>query len=346
MKALVILAVILMLGLSFSALSVHETPTVSKGECFQYREILTVSNGKGNYSGYSCNIYINGTEVVTGLSNNSSVDMKYNYSCVIISPSEKYTYPQRAHGVFNFSSNTCDYINGTDNETGDNGTHVWFYVNPNIEVGNRTSLLGTSMKVRSNQYNYTPPNHKYIIDTVYLSGIGTCNRNDSLGNFNANYTWNAYFDHSSGFIAAYTYKQTDLNAQGDGFTCTETLYVSHSSYGVNISEVTPVSEKAPAPFPYTDLFLIIAFIFVVIIVVAIAVSRGKKNKLNQHSSVSSGVNMKHEHSDNENEIKPEPEQKETEQVVIKEIVKVKCQYCGALIDSTVDKCPFCGAPRS
>jgi hypothetical protein len=35
-----------------------------------------------------------------------------------------------------------------------------------------------------------------------------------------------------------------------------------------------------------------------------------------------------------------------QQIVIKETVKVNCRYCGALIDSTVEKCPFCGATRS
>lgn len=29
----------------------------------------------------------------------------------------------------------------------------------------------------------------------------------------------------------------------------------------------------------------------------------------------------------------------------KEIVMVKCSYCGALMESTVTRCPNCGAPR-
>lgn len=32
-------------------------------------------------------------------------------------------------------------------------------------------------------------------------------------------------------------------------------------------------------------------------------------------------------------------------VVVKEIVKVRCQYCGQLFDSTLDKCPYCGGKR-
>jgi rubrerythrin len=34
-----------------------------------------------------------------------------------------------------------------------------------------------------------------------------------------------------------------------------------------------------------------------------------------------------------------------EQVVIREVAKVNCKYCGTLIPTTVDKCPYCGGPR-
>ncbi len=41
-----------------------------------------------------------------------------------------------------------------------------------------------------------------------------------------------------------------------------------------------------------------------------------------------------------------PKQPPVQQIVIKEVVKVKCRYCGALIDSTAETCPICGAPRT
>jgi hypothetical protein len=41
-----------------------------------------------------------------------------------------------------------------------------------------------------------------------------------------------------------------------------------------------------------------------------------------------------------------PKQPPVQQIVIKEVVKVKCGYCGALIDSTAQVCPICGAPRT
>jgi len=46
------------------------------------------------------------------------------------------------------------------------------------------------------------------------------------------------------------------------------------------------------------------------------------------------------------EIDLTPKQPPVQQIVIKEVVKVKCPYCGALIDSTADVCPICGAPRT
>lgn len=32
------------------------------------------------------------------------------------------------------------------------------------------------------------------------------------------------------------------------------------------------------------------------------------------------------------------------EIIEREVVKVKCPYCGALIDQGLDKCPHCGAP--
>lgn len=40
------------------------------------------------------------------------------------------------------------------------------------------------------------------------------------------------------------------------------------------------------------------------------------------------------------------DQPRIQQVVVKEVVKVNCRYCGSLIDSTAEKCPFCGATRT
>jgi len=36
----------------------------------------------------------------------------------------------------------------------------------------------------------------------------------------------------------------------------------------------------------------------------------------------------------------------TERIIVREIVKVPCRYCGALVDHGANRCPACGAPVS
>jgi ABC-type bacteriocin/lantibiotic exporter with double-glycine peptidase domain len=31
--------------------------------------------------------------------------------------------------------------------------------------------------------------------------------------------------------------------------------------------------------------------------------------------------------------------------IIREVVKIRCSYCGNLYDESMDKCPYCGAKR-
>ena len=89
------------------------------------------------------------------------------------------------------------------------------------------------------------------------------------------------------------------------------------------------------------------FILALIVIIALVISNGNKNKIKKHSTNGGNLKMTENNEDkNKTEIHLNPESKETEQVVIKEVVKVKCQYCGALIDSTAEKCPYCGAPRN
>jgi hypothetical protein len=47
----------------------------------------------------------------------------------------------------------------------------------------------------------------------------------------------------------------------------------------------------------------------------------------------------------ENQVFPENPQVVREKEIIREIVKVRCAYCGTLYDQTLDKCPNCGAKQ-
>ena len=88
-------------------------------------------------------------------------------------------------------------------------------------------------------------------------------------------------------------------------------------------------------------YLLIAAIFV------FAVSR--RRNLPKHSD--RGVtwdqySSQHPSSGSPPDIDLTPERPPAQPIVIKEVVKVKCRYCGSLIDSTAERCPFCGAPRT
>lgn len=76
-------------------------------------------------------------------------------------------------------------------------------------------------------------------------------------------------------------------------------------------------------------------LFFVLIVIAVIVSFVLKI-IGVFNSRSSGVNSSSSQG--------QPEVRETE--VIREIVKIKCPYCGQLYDQTEDKCPNCGARNS
>ena len=82
-------------------------------------------------------------------------------------------------------------------------------------------------------------------------------------------------------------------------------------------------------------------VIVIIIILAYAFSR-RRRKLPTHSS----QEMHPVPGPPPPDINLTPKQPPVQQIVIKEVVKVKCRYCGALIDSTAETCPFCGAPRT
>jgi hypothetical protein len=275
------------------------------------------------------------------------VGMNYNYSCSIISTAGRVFNPNEGSGKFTFSSLTCKYVNGTDNETGYNSPSVWFYINASSSNGKTISLLDTNMTVISSNYSYKTGKGQSPLATIYVKGTGSCQRVFSHQTFSATYSWQAYFDKSTGFIVSYGYFQNDTNSNGNSFSCSNKLIVSSSSYGVHL-----VPQTAPTPkttFPFTDVIFSIIAIFIVAILIVLLVSRhGRNNKLSKHSNTRPGVtsNMNNDNTADGKPLDFKPESGGTEQIVIKEIVKVKCEYCGALIDSTAKKCPFCGAPRN
>jgi hypothetical protein len=302
------------------------------GDYFSYYEVENLANGTGSYTGYSEQTITNGTEMMNGVSGDGIVSANYSYSWTW-NNSTGSTETGSSSGNFTFSSVTFLYVNGTDNQTGYVNPTVWFYMDNSIPEGGTFYLLNTEMTVTSKNYSYHLPSQNRNVNAISAQGTSSYPRNDQYGQFTATYTWNAYFDPSTGYIIGYNYVEHDTNSSGDGFTYTDTLYVNSASYPLTTA-------AAGNPMQYVEIGAIV-LIIVIIAIIIYAVSRSRRT-LPKHPSEQQHPQPGPPPQD----IDLTPKQPPVQQIVIKEVVKVKCLYCGALIDSTAQVCPMCGAPRT
>lgn len=136
-----------------------------------------------------------------------------------------------------------------------------------------------------------------------------------------------------------------------GYTPTpsvSTIDISATSYGTDVGFAKNTS-AAPASTDWWP-FVVVAVVAVVLVaIIAVAAARRSRRgpRLPRHAV--GGVPRYGPPSPGG---LPPPislsptDQPRVQQVVVKEVVKVNCRYCGSLIDSTADKCPFCGATRT
>jgi hypothetical protein len=304
-----------------------------------------VGSGTGDYSGYTEQTIVTGTENISGVAANGIVSAHYSYAWSF-SNSEGSTDSGDSSGDFTFSSNTFLYVNGTDDQTGYVNPTVWFCMDNSIPKGGTFYLLDTLMTVISKNYSYFLQSQNRNVYAIFAQGNSNYQRNDVYGQFTAIYIWNTYFDPSSGYIIGYDYTEHDTNSSGTGFTYTENLYISSASYsltaapGTNPNFISELIKDA----------IIVAVIVLIITVILIFfyVASRRRKRLPKHPSQQSTYTPppNEESPPPPQDINLTPKQPPVQQIVIKEVVKVKCRYCGALIDSTAERCPFCGAPRT
>lgn len=322
--------------------------TPQKGDYFDYSETITVNNGTGSYSGYTDQTTATGAEQLESV-NGSIVTTSYHTSYQF-SNSQGSSTSSSSSGVFSWSSSTLAYVNGTDDQIGyATPIYVWFAMNPSLPVGATFQVLNTQFTVLSkNDSLQLPSEGDRYVQTIRAMGTGQYQRNDSYGVFTASYTWNEYFDPSTGYIVAYNYAEQDsgqYQGQPGSFAYTDNLYVTQTSYGLTsvIVQTTTVSSSS------TDLALapgtLVALVVVILVIIAALLlvrRRRRGSPLPEHSPTPVA------------NLPPSPETPESnvdlgtkppEQVVIREVAKVNCKYCGTLIPTTVDRCPHCGAPR-
>ncbi len=345
--ALVVATGLLASVLAFGSASAHYLP--GKGDRFAYSETITLTNGVGNYTGYTESQTINGSLGITGVLPNGT-DEAYYYGVDAYQNNQGQSNVSTASGTFSFSPSTYHYVNGTDDQTGYVDPYVWFYANNSLGVGATFYLLNSEFSVVSTAYDYhLGTSAGNYVTTLYGEGTGSYERDDVYGVFNATYTWQVYFDPGTGFIVGYLYTEQDRDGSGDGFTWTDQLGVTTTTYALTPGSA-PASGGSSGGSTSTTTILLVAGIVIVLVVVivAIAVARSRRRSpLPKHSPTGRMTYAPPPGGAAPPPINLTPGgQPAVQQIVIKETVKVNCAYCGALIDSTVTKCPYCGATRS
>lgn len=328
------------------------------GDGFHYYEEITVSDGFGDYQGYTEATFINGSVGVTAVAPNGTESATFASSWTYSNNSGGFLSGSM-EGAFTFSADSFLYVQGTDNQTGYTDPTVWFYINNSAPGGSTVELLNTYCTVVSTDQSYQfPTDLSRYVRTTYLEGSSQYIRDDSYGEFDASYTWQSYFDPSTGYIVGYLYTEHDSNASGDGFTYTDVLSVSSTTYP--LTAASPSSSNGSGGSGSGDSYLLIVAIvlivvLVVVVVVVAALRARRRSSLPRHSSggrVEYGTVPMSPPLPPAAGMAPPPirltgaQQPAVQQVVIRETVKVNCRYCGTLIDSTATVCPSCGAPRT
>ncbi len=316
------------------------------GDSFTYHESIALTNGTGSvYGGYFEEYSVVGTETVTATATNGTESARFDYSVNYSNNSGPLHWT--SEGNFTFSAVSFLYVNGTDNQSGLNGSEVWFYMDNALAVGADFSVLTYPMTVESRNTSYllgSDPGR--WVATIYAQGVGSYERNDAYGVFDASYDWKEYFDPTTGYIVGYHYTEQDTNASnGNGFSWTDNLYVTSTSYALTAG-TPPAAAMTPSPFTPDVIVALVLVVVVIVVVIAWAASRSRRRpRLPAHSPT--GQVRYYPPAGSPPPVRLNPsDQPAVQQIVLRDTVKVNCKYCGTLIDSTLDRCPNCGAPRN
>jgi hypothetical protein len=320
------------------------------GDRFAYAETIVIDNGTGNYTGYEEHFAIAGSETVTAAVAGGNDSASYQYTVSWSNNSPSYAN-WTSSGTFKFSDNSFLYTLGTDNQTGYTSPRVWFYMNNSLPKGSSFTSLDTVMNVVSRNTSFQLANGTgRWVATIFTEGNGSYARQDVYGNFTATYNWKEYFDPNTGYIVGYRYTETDTNDSVSGFSYTDTLWVTSTTYALTPG-AAPAS-PGPTPLPIALIAaIVIVLVVVVLLVIWAATRRRRRPSIPRHAATGSVPYFPAPTAPPTGGMAPpvrlvpsgEPA---VQQIVLRETVKVNCRFCGTLIDSTLDHCPNCGAPRT
>jgi zinc-ribbon domain len=301
---------------------------------------VDLASGQGNYGGYTEHTVTTGTETMNKVYTNGTVAAHYGFTWTFSNSSGAKT-TGGSSGNFTYSSSTFYYEKGTDNLTGYVNPTVWFFMDSSLPRGGTFSLLNTQMTVMDKNFSYSLSSQGRYVQSIHAQGSSSYYRNDVYGKFNAAYTWDTYHDPSTGYIIGYSYVEHDTDNSGNGFTWTENLYVTTTSYALATASAPPPSSQ----LLFLIIGLLVIFVPIIIVIVVVVVLLRRRSRMPKHS-VQDYSRMPSPMGTPPPTIDLTPKQQPAQQIVIKEVAKVRCKYCGALVDSTAVVCPICGGPTT
>jgi hypothetical protein len=363
------LVLCLLLVASIFVSPVFATFTPQKGDYLKYHEVAIVNNGGGSYTGYSDQTVNDGSISITA-TNGTMATAHWGYTYVFGNNQQSNTTTMIRSGAFTFNSSNFFYLNGTDYQSYCFGTmkysnpSIWFAIDPKTPVGGKFALLSTVFTIDNRNASYANAAYGVYQETIHAKGTGTyhCD-NDPYGTYDASYTWDVWFDPVSGYIVGYHYVEQE-NGQYQGsamtFTYTDDLYITSASYSpislgslqtqaTSSTSSIPSGVNPPSGFDLGWLGWIAVFLVGLVVIVVLVGRIGRRNDDDEKLPISyhppspppapSPIQPR--------TIDLEPKrQPPVQQVVIRDVAKVACQYCGTLVATTTDLCPHCGGrPR-
>jgi hypothetical protein len=341
-----------------AAISAAPAPAIAHyvpraGDEFEYAETIVLNNGEGaNYAGYTEHTFTNGSITVRSIASNESVTTGYAWTSNYYNSSGG-SQSSSMSGTFGWSASTFLYVNGTDDQTGYTNPSVWFFIDNTLGVGGSATLLNTPVQVIGTSATYPMASSAtgYVV-AIEAEGNGSYERDDSYGIFEATYTWIAYFDPGTGYILGYSYVEHDSNASGEGFTWTDTLSDTQTSFPLTAASAPPPASSAPAsPISETVVVVLVVVVVVVLALVILALRARRRSagmaapSVPRHGGPAAPPYPPTYGAPPPVNLVPGG-QPAVQQIVIRETVKVPCAFCGTLMDSTATVCPKCGAPRT
>ncbi|MCI4324092.1 MAG: zinc ribbon domain-containing protein [Thermoplasmata archaeon] len=347
-RALLLLLPVLLLAIPSAGATPTTHYTPQTGDEFHYYETTVVNNGQGNDYGYVNSSFINGSISIINASPNGTDNTSYQSNTHWFdNQGDSGNLPSQ--GTFTFSGTTLHYLQGTDNQTGDNGTPVWFLVSTSLPRGASFYLLTTPFSIVSTNtsFPYSGSSTGYV-STIFAEGNGSYGYVVSAVDWQATYNWKMYFDPTTGYVVGYVYTEQDSDTQGDSFTYTDTLTVTTTSYPLTATSAPPPPPASASSNSDAELVGVVVLVLLVVVVVAVVLLlRSRRDRPLPRHSASGSVSFGSPPGTPPPPISLIPSQQPAvQQVILRETVKVNCKYCGALIDSTVTNCPNCGASRS